>query len=89
MKKISFVLSAAAIAAANLGIGTINTASANENQTFSSYGQCRSALAKTRNETRQGEGLFGPGYTGSFNAWVRYHYECVEVDRNVWVILRV
>jgi hypothetical protein len=88
MKKRSFVVAAFGLIA-NSALGFAAPANASGGQTFSSYGACYAAIVRVRNDIRQVPGQFDNQVTSDYNAHVRYHYECVEIDRNVWVIMRV
>lgn len=58
-------------------------------QIYDSFGECTRALYRLRNERRQ-EGDMGRWPTEhQYNAYVRYYLDCVEVDRNLWMIMRV
>ena len=58
-------------------------------EVFTSFGECTVALNRLRNERRQ-EGDMGRWPTGhQYNAFVRQYLDCVEIDRNLWMIMRV
>ncbi|MXO70356.1 hypothetical protein [Alteraurantiacibacter buctensis] len=57
-------------------------------ETFSSYGECTRTLYRLRNERRQ-DGDIGWWRNDQYMAYVRWYLDCVEVDRNLWMIMRV
>ncbi len=87
IRKISAgLLVAACVATTGIGPARADTW---PTEVFTSYGECTRTLYQLRNQRRQ-DGDIGRWPTEhQYNAYVRWYLDCVEVDRNQWMIMRV
>ncbi len=85
MKKFALTAMAVALAA---------PASANhlehffEGMEFRNKGQCQAALMAERNDRRNNDGNTGSFTTPEYNEAVRNFYQCIQVDKNTWIVVR-
>lgn len=85
-------IAAVAVIAASISTTTAVPARADTwpTEVFTSFGECTVVLNQLRNQRRQdGDmGRWAPR-EDMYNAYVRWYLDCVEIDRNVWMIMRV
>lgn len=56
-------------------------------QVFSNRGQCFAALVQERNERRLNGEYWSWLNAPASNHYTLYKYDCIQVDRNAWMIL--
>lgn len=89
MRKLGISLAAMAMLASTSTSAAVDMARFFSGVVFPSKGACEVALNHERNDRRQ-SGDISPHIRGqTFNGYVQWYFDCVEIDRGSWIVIRI
>ena len=89
MRKLGISLAALAMLASTGASAAINMERFFRGVVFPSKGACEVALNHERNDRRQ-SGDIAPHIMGqTFNGYVQWYFDCVQVERGSWIVVRI